>query len=321
MVRVAILNDYQGVAQQYADWSRLPAGSDVQVFREHLPDEDARVEALRDFDTIVAMRERTPFPRSLLQRLPNLRLLVTTGGGNAAIDLTAAQELGIVVSGTRGFGTATAELTWGLILALLRHIPAEDRNIREGGWQTTVGTDLSDKTLGVLGLGNLGSQVARVGRTFGMEVIAWSQNLTHERAQDQGVALVSKQELLERSDILTIHLVLSDRTRGLLAESDLRSLKPGAYLINTSRGPIVDEPALIRALSEGWIAGAAIDVYESEPLPLEHPLRRLPNTVVTPHLGYVTERTYERFYGDALEDILAFLQGKPMRPVTPRGRA
>jgi phosphoglycerate dehydrogenase-like enzyme len=317
VLRVAVLDDYQGVALTMADWSVLAPDARVEVFRDHLADEAAVARRLQDYEVVVAMRERTPFTRTLLQRLPKLKLLVTTGLRNAAIDLAAAQDLGVLVCGTRGLGYPTAELTWGLILALVRHIPAEDRATRAGHWQVSVGSGLSGKVLGVLGLGKLGGQVARVGRAFEMPVLAWSQNLTAERAAECGATLVGKDELLARSDVVTIHLVLGARTRGLLGARELALMKPTAYLVNTSRGPIVDEPALVRALAERRIAGAALDVYDEEPLPADHPLRRLDRTVITPHLGYVTEETYRVFYGDAVEDIQAFLRGTPARVLTP----
>ena len=254
-MQVAVLDDYQGVALQMADWSRLPSNAEVRVFSDHLSDEVALAERLKDDEIVVVMRERTPFPRSLLERLPRLRLLATTGMRNAAIDLEAASDLGIMVCGTGGSRTATAELTWGLILALLRHIPSEDRATREGQWQHTLGVNLHGKVLGVIGLGNLGSQVATVGRAFGMSVIAWSQNLTQERAAQFGATLVAKDELLSQADIVSIHLVLSDRTTGLIGERELRTMKPTAYLVNTSRGPIVEEGALVAALRQGVIAG------------------------------------------------------------------
>jgi phosphoglycerate dehydrogenase-like enzyme len=315
MARVAVLDDYQDVAMQMADWSVLPADVQVQVFRDHLSAPEAVAARLRDFDIVVAMRERTPFPRRLLEKLPKLKLLVTTGMRNASIDVEAAAELGITVCGTQGLGYPTAELTWGLILALLRHIPQEDRATREGRWQVSVGVGLRDKVLGVIGLGNLGSQVATVGRAFGMSLLAWSQNLTAERAAQFGATLVGKDELLARSDIVTIHLVLSDRTRGLIGARELGLMKPTAYLINTSRGPIVDEKALVDALERKTIAGAALDVFDEEPLPLDHPLRRLENTVITPHLGYVTVEGYKVFYRDIVEDIQAFLRGQPLRVI------
>lgn len=321
MTRVAVLDDYQGCALQMADWNAVSSQAEIQVFQDHLKEEEALIERLRDFDIIVAMRERTPFPRSLLERLPQLRLLVTTGMRNASIDLQAATDCGILVCGTAGLPYPTAELTWGLILALLRQIPREDRATREGKWQISLGIGLQGKTLGIMGLGRLGSQVAAVGKAFQMPLIAWSQNLTAERASQCGARLVSKEELLSQSDILTIHLVLSDRTRGLIGAKELGMMKSTAYLINTSRGPIVEEQALIQALQQGTIAGAGLDVFDEEPLPLDHPLRRLENTVITPHLGYVTVETYRVFYGDAVEDILAFLQGKPVRTLnTPNAR-
>ena len=313
MTRVAILDDYQNVARRMADWSALPAGATVDVFSDHLADPAAVARRLADHEVVVAMRERTPFPRALLERLPRLKLLITTGMRNASIDVAAAIERGVTVCGTGGLPYPTAELTWALILAIFRRVPTEDRQTREGRWQVSVGLGLNGKTLGVLGLGTLGSRVARVGRAFEMPVLAWSQNLTAEKAAEAGATLVSKDELLSRSDIVTIHLVLGDRTRGLIGERELKLMKPTAHLVNTSRGPIVDEAALVRALRDNRIAGAALDVYDEEPLPLDHPLRHLPNTVITPHLGYVTEETYRIFYGQALEDVQAFLRGQPVR--------
>jgi phosphoglycerate dehydrogenase-like enzyme len=315
MTRVAVLDDYQGVAMQMADWSVLPSDTQVQVFRDHLSDPNAVAQRLRDFEIVMAMRERTPFPRQLLEELPRLKLLVTAGMRNASIDVEAAQALGITVCGTRGLPTPTAELTWALILAVVRRVPREDRATREGQWQVTLGEGLHGKTLGVIGLGNLGSQVAHVGKAFGMSLLAWSQNLTAERAEQHGATLVSKDELLARSDIVTIHLVLSARTRGLLGSRELESMQRSAYLINTSRGPIVDEAALIHALEHGTIAGAGLDVFDEEPLPLDHAFRRLDNIVITPHLGYVTVETYRIFFGDAVEDMRAFLSGTPTRVI------
>jgi phosphoglycerate dehydrogenase-like enzyme len=317
MTRIAILDDYQDAARRLADWARLPAGAELAIFRDHLADLDAVAARLADFDVVVAMRERTPFSRALLERLPRLRLLVTTGMRNAAIDLQAAADRGVVVCGTGGLPYPTAELAWGLVLSLMRRIPREDRATREGRWQETVGLGLNGKTLGVLGLGTLGSRVARFGRAFEMEVLAWSQNLTAERAAEHGAVRVERDELLARSDVVSIHLVLSDRTRGVIGARELGLMKRTAYLVNTSRGPIVDEAALVRALREGTIAGVGLDVYDEEPLPLDHPLRGLPGTVITPHLGYVTEETYRIFYGQALEDILAFLRGEPVRVLRP----
>lgn len=315
MVRVAVLDDYQNVALQMTDWSVLPSDVEVQIFRDHLKDHGEVAQRLRGFDIVMAMRERTPFPRALLAELPQLKLLITTGMRNASIDVTAARELGITVCGTRGLGYPTAELTWGLILAVVRRIPREDQATRAGQWQVSTGEGLHGKTLGVLGLGNLGSQVATVGKAFGMSLLAWSQNLTAERATQAGATLVSKDALLAQSDILTIHLVLSDRTRGLLGARELGSMKRTAYLINTSRGPIVDEPALIAALQQGTIAGAGLDVFDDEPLERHHPLRHLENTVITPHLGYVTSETYRVFFGDTVDNIRAFLSGAPVRVI------
>ena len=292
-----------------------PDGVEVDVFSDHLSDEDEVAGRLRPYGAVVAMRERTPFRRSLLERLPNLRLLVTTGMRNASIDVGAANDNGVTVCGTNGLPYPTAELTWALILALVRKVPTEDRATREGRWQVTMGEGLRGKTLGVLGLGNLGSQVAAVGVAFGMRVIAWSQNLTAERASQFGAKLVSKEELLRSSDILTIHTILSRRTRGLIGADELGMMKRSAYLVNTSRGPIVDEEALIAALRSGAIAGAGLDVFDTEPLPADHPLRSLPNTVLTPHMGYVTAETYRVFYGDAVEDVRAFLAGAPVRVI------
>ncbi len=317
MARVAILDDYQGVALAMADWKALPSDTQVVVFNDHLADLNAVTARLADFDVVVAMRERTPFSRALLERLPRLKLLITTGMRNASIDVAAAVERGIVVCGTSGLPYPTAELTWGLILGLFRRIPAEDYATRQGRWQISLGLGLNGKTLGVIGLGSLGSRVAKIGKAFEMTVLAWSQNLTAERCAEVGATLVSRDELLRRSDVVTIHLVLGDRTRGLIGVEELRLMKPSAYLVNTSRGPIVDEAALIDALSAGRIAGAGLDVFDEEPLPSQHPLRRLPNTVITPHLGYVTEETYRIFYGHALEDIQAYLSGAPVRVLRP----
>ncbi len=318
MTNVAVLDDYQAVAPSVADWNSLGDGVRVQAFHDHLTEERTLVDRLRPFEVIVAMRERTPFPRSLLEALPHLRLLVTTGMRNASIDVEAATDLGITVCGTAGLGYPTAELTWGLILAWARRIPREDRATREGRWQTIVGLGLRWKVLGVIGLGRLGSQVATIGRAFGMSVIAWSQNLTVERAAACGAALVAKDDLLTQADVVTIHLQLSDRTRGLLGARELGLMKATALLVNTSRGPIVDEDALVAALRQRTIAGAALDVFDEEPLPPDHPLRHLDGTVITPHLGYVTAEGYEVFYRDAVEDIRAFQGVHPIRVLNRR---
>jgi phosphoglycerate dehydrogenase-like enzyme len=312
-MKIAILDDYQRAALKLADWSVLPPDIKVESFAEHWTGLDTIKEKLAAFEVVVAMRERTPFPRELLESLPNLQLLVSTGMRNASIDLEAATKLGILVYGTRGGGPSTAELAWGLILSLVRHIPQEYSSVRKGGWQTTLGADLNGKVLGLLGLGNLGSKMATIGKAFGMEVIAWSHNLKAERASQFGAVLAAKEELFTRSDILSIHLQLSQRTRGLVGASELGLMKPTAYLINTSRGPIVDEKALIQAVQAGKIAGAGLDVFDQEPLPAGHPYRNLENIVMTPHLGYVTGETYKIFYADAIEDVKAYLAGQPVR--------
>ena len=316
MPRVAVLDDYQNVARDMADWDSLPPDVRVDFFQDHLFDEGDLARRLNPYEIVVAMRERTPFQRTLFSRLPKLRLLVTTGMRNASIDMAAAAEHGVTVCGTDGLPYPTAELTWALILALVRRVPTEDAATRAGKWQVTMGEGLQGKTLGVIGLGRLGSQVARIGAAFGMNLLAWSQNLTAERAAEFRARLVEKDELLGESDFVTIHLVLSDRTRGLLGERELSLMKESAYLVNTSRGPIVDETALIGALQSGKIAGAGLDVFDIEPLPLDHKLRSLPNTVLTPHMGYVTTETYRIFYGDAMENISAFLSGNPVRVIS-----
>lgn len=311
-IRVAVLDDYQSVAAGYADWSgRLPE-AEVEFFHSHIADSDELVVALRDFDVVVAMRERTPFPRSVLERLPRLRLLVTTGMRNASIDVGAAHERGITVCGTRGSATNTAELTWALILGLVRGVAADDAAIRAGGWQHRIGEDLAGETLGVVGLGRIGAKVAAVGAAFGMTVLAWSPHLTDERAAAHGVTRVGKADLFERSKVVTLHLVLSESTKGIVGEPELRAMRPDAYLVNTSRALLVDQAALRRALTEGWFAGAGLDVYDTEPLPADHWLRSAPRTLLSPHMGYVTQGAYRLFYSDAVEDIRAFLDGSPI---------
>ena len=317
MVKVAILDDYANFALQAADWSALPDGTETVPFHEHVSDISELASRLQGCDVVSAMRERTPFPRALLEQLPDLKLLVTTGARNASIDVQAATDLGILVCGTGGLGYPTAELTWGIILSMLRYIPEEQTALRAGRWQSTVGVGVNGKVLGVLGLGRLGSQVATVGTAFGMEVIAWSQNLTPERAAECGATLVSKDQLFANSDILTIHLQLSDRTRGLVGQQELASMKPTAYFVNTSRGPIVDEPALIDALQNNTIAGAGLDVYDQEPVRPDHPLLKLDNTLLTPHLGYVTVEGMRAFYEGTVEDIAGYLSGNPIRMINP----
>ena len=305
--KIAVLDDYQNVALESADWSVLRDRADIAVFRNHLADPDAVIERLLPFDVVCAMRERTPLPRDIIERLPNLKLIVSTGPRNASIDVAAANDHGIAVVHTGYTADPTIELTWALVLASARHIVTESNSVRSGGWQHTVGADLRGKTLGVLGLGRIGSQVARVGSAFGMNLIAWSQNLTHETATAASATLVSKDQLFERADILTIHLVLSSRTRGLVGAAELERMKPTARLINTSRGPIVDEQALISVLTNKHIAGAAIDVFDIEPLPPSHPFRTLDNVLATPHIGYVSEGLYKTFYEDTVANIRQWL--------------
>ena len=311
------LDDYQDVALQVADWSALPQGWEPVVFQDHLADEDRLVERLQGFEAVIGMRERTAFPRSALTRLTELRLLITTGGRNASFDVEAATELGIVVCGTGGAGEGPTELTWGLIIGLLRKIPQEDRLTREGHWQTSIGVGLKDKTLGLIGLGHIGGLMARVGNAFQMNVIAWSQNLTAERAAECQATLVDKDTLFRESDIASVHLRLSDRTHGLVGVREIGLMKPTAYLVNISRGPIVDETALVGALQSGTIAGAALDTFDVEPLPADHPFLKLDNTIIAPHLGYVTEEGYRAFYAGAIEDVRAYAAGEPVRVINP----
>ncbi len=317
-MNIAILDDYQAVAGEMTDWSELPAGSDLRFFHDHLSDDDSLAERLQDFDVVMGMRERTPFPRSLLERLPNLRLLITSGRGNASFDLAAATELGITVCGTDGAGEGPTELTWGLIIAMLRQIPLEDRLTREGRWGVHIGVGLKDKTLGLLGLGNIGGRVARVANAFDMNVIAWSQNLTEERAGECQARLVDKETLFRDSDIVSVHVRLSDRTRGLVGAAELGLMKPDAYLVNISRGPIVDEAALVAALQDKKIAGAGLDTFDVEPMPPDHPLLALDNTVITPHVGYVTREAYLGHYRGVVENIRAFAAGEPVRMLNPQ---
>jgi phosphoglycerate dehydrogenase-like enzyme len=307
MIRTAILDDYQNVALEMADWSPLAGRAVITVFNDHLSESDKVVERLLPFDVVCVMRERTPLLRAVIERLPRLKLIASTGPRNAAIDVEAAAERGIVVAHTGYNARPTIEMTWALILASARQVALENAHLRAGGWQLTVGDGLHGKVLGVLGLGNIGSEVARIGLAFGMEVIAWSQNLTAENAQTCGARLVSKEELFRSADILTIHLVLSQRTKGLVGVADLQVMKPSARLINTSRGPIVDEPALIEVLRQRRIAGAALDVFDQEPLPPDHPFRSLPNLLATPHIGYVSRGLYEQFYRDTVQNIVEWL--------------
>ncbi|BCO37116.1 hydroxyacid dehydrogenase [Mycobacterium heckeshornense] len=306
-MKVAILDDYQNVALSMADWSDVASRAEITVFGDHLADTDALVERLAPFDVVCVMRERTPLPRAVIERLPRLKMIASTGPFNASIDVVAAAERGIHVSTTGGYIESTVELTWALILAAARRIVDETLSVRAGGWQTSVGRQLGGAVLGVLGLGRVGTRVARVGAAFGMEVIAWSTNLTPKAAEQAGVAYVSRDELFSRSDVLTVHVVLSERTRGLVGAAELASMKPTAMLVNTSRGPIVDEQALIAALRSGTIAAAGLDVFDIEPLPPGHPLRSLDNVVATPHIGYVADRVYRTFYGEAATHIARWL--------------
>jgi len=317
MVAIALLDDYQNVALKMADWSRLQKDHRLVVFNQRLNDVESAARALADFEVVCVMRERMPFPRALFERCPKLKLLVTTGKRNASIDMAAAKDHNVTVCGTGGGSLSTAELAIALMLGLARHLREEFNAMRPGGgWQTTVGLDLEGRTLGILGLGNLGTRVGKIGSAFGMKVIAWSENLTPERARERGAEHVGKDELFKRSDFLSIHCVLSPRTRGLIGARELALIKPTAYLINTSRGPIVDEAALLAALREKRIAGYGADTFDVEPLPSNHPLRSEPRALLTPHLGYVTEATYRHFYPGILAAIEGWLAGKPVGVVT-----
>ncbi len=316
-MRLAILDDFQNVVLSVSDWSVIEDRVDITVFNDHLTDTDAIAERLEPFDILVIIRERTPFPGALIEKLPNLKLLVTGGMRNRGIDLDAAGDRGITVCGTASMGSPTSELIWGLIIATVRNIPRQVQAVREGGWQVGLGVGLKGKTLGLIGLGRLGAVVAGYGKAFGMDVVAWSQNLTAERCAGQGVRLAeSKEELLAQSDVISIHLVLSDRNRGLIGADELSLMKPTAYLINTSRGPIIDEDALIAAVKAGTIAGAGLDVFDVEPLPVDHPFRTLDGIVATPHLGYVSLENYQGYFDQGIENIDAWLNGAPVRVIT-----
>lgn len=310
-----ILDDYQQAALALADWGRIADRVAVSAIAEHIPDRETLRARIDQAEILVIMRERTPFPAALLERLPRLKLLVTSGMRNLAIDVASARSRGVTVCGTESSPTPPTELTWALILGLARHVVPESRNLRDGGpWQSTIGSDLAGATLGILGLGKIGTRVAEIARAFGMRVIAWSPNLDEARAAAAGVErAASKEALLEASDVVTIHLVLGERTRGLLGEAELRRMRRGAVLVNTSRAPIVDQVALVRALEAGWIAGAGLDVFETEPLPADSPFRRLPNVLALPHLGYVSRNNYRTFFTQAVEDIEAWLAGSPIR--------
>lgn len=320
-LKLAILDDYQGVALSAAGWSRLQPRCDIQTFREHILDREALIEALQPFDILVPMRERTPLPGAVIERLPKLKFIGTFGMKNAAIDLAAASKRGVTVCGTRTSPHGTAELTWALILALSRAIIEGERSMREGGWQTGMAMELGGRTLGIIGLGRLGSKVAQVGKAMGMEVIAWSPNLTDEKAAAGGASRVSKEDLLRRADVVSLHVTLNERSRGLIGEAELALMKPTAYLINTSRGPLIDRQALLDALSAGRIGGAGLDVYDTEPLPADDLLRKLPNVVLSPHMGFVTMENYRIGYGETVENIAAWLDGKPTRVITTESKA
>jgi D-3-phosphoglycerate dehydrogenase len=319
MQQGAILDDYQNVAKTVADWSGVERDIKFRVHNEGLGGPDKVIAALKDCAVVCLMRERTLFGADIINALPNLKLIVTSGMRNAAIDVAAAAQRNIPVCGTESLATPTAELTFGLMLELARRIGYENARLKAGArWQSTLGIDLRDKTLGIIGLGKLGSQVATIGNAFGMKVIAWSQNLTAERAKENGATLVSKEDLLRQSDFVTVHVPLSGRSKGLIGANELALMKPTAFFINTSRGPVADEKAIEAALKARKIAGAGIDVYDEEPLALDHPFRKLDNIVITPHLGYVTAENYKRFYGQMVEDVRAWLDGKPIRVIPPK---
>jgi D-3-phosphoglycerate dehydrogenase len=318
MVRAAILDDYQNVALKFADWSAIQKDVEIQVFDKPFASQDEAIKALQGFAIVVGMRERTPFPRKVIEALPDLKLLITTGAKNNSFDVKAATERGITVSGTGGVGNPTVGITFGLMLELTRKIGFENARLKAGApWQVTIGKDLEGLTLGIVGLGKLGQRVAGVAKAFGMKVIAWSQNLTPEKAREAGVDYASKEDLFSKSDFVTIHYQLGERSRGLITAEDIGRMKPSAYLINTARAPIVDQAALLKALQEKKIAGAGLDVFEVEPLPLDHPYRKLDNVVITPHLGYVSEQNYRKYFPDIVEDIRAWLDGKPVRVIAP----
>ena len=314
-MRIAVIDDYNDAAAGLECWRRLPEGTDVTFFGDHLADPAALTERLAGFDAVVCMRERTAFPEAVLAALPGLKLLVTTGLGNAAIDVESAVRHGVTVCGTRMAPYAAAELTWALILELARRAGAQDTALRAGVWQAGIGTGLHGATLGVIGLGRLGRHVAAVGAAFGMDVLGWSPHLTEERAAEAGVRAVGKRELFAGSDVVTVHMKLAPATTGLIGAEDLRAMRPGGYFVNTSRGPLVDEAALVTALTEGWIAGAGLDVFDTEPLPADHSLRSTPNTVLTPHIGYVTADNFALCYADAVEAVNAYLAGTPVRVI------
>jgi phosphoglycerate dehydrogenase-like enzyme len=319
MVRAAILDDYQNVAMSYADWSAVQKDVALTVFNKPFASQGEAINALQGFAIVVGMRERTPFPRKTIEALPDLKLLITTGAKNNSFDVTAAAERGVTVCGTGSVGNPTAGITFGLMLELTRRIGFESARLKAGAsWQVTIGKDLEGLTLGVVGLGKLGQRVAGVAKPFGMKVIAWSQNLTPDKAKEAGVDYASKEDLFRNADFVSIHYQLSDRSRGLITAEDIGRMKTSAYLINTARAPIVDQAALLKALQDKKIAGAGLDVFEVEPLPLDHPYRKLDNVVLTPHLGYVSEQNHRKYFPDIVEDIRAWLDGKPIRVIAPK---
>jgi phosphoglycerate dehydrogenase-like enzyme len=316
-VRCAILDDYQNVALKVVDWSKVKGDVEFKVFNEHLGGPNKVIAALKGFQIVVAMRERTGFPKQVIEALPDLKLLITTGMRNASIDTETAKARGVTVCGTPNFGNPTAGIAIGLMLELTRHIGFENARMHAGAtWQSTIGPDLEGMTLGTLGLGRLGTHTANIAKAFGMKVIAWSQNLTPEKCAAAGVGYVSKDDLFRQSDFITIHVVLSPRSRGLVGAKELGLMKPGAFIVNTSRGPIIDEAALVAALRDKKIGGAGLDVFDVEPLPVDHPLRKMDNVVITPHLGYVTTQNYQHYFNGVVEDIRGFLDGKPVRVMT-----
>jgi phosphoglycerate dehydrogenase-like enzyme len=315
-LRCAILDDYQNVALKMADWSALKGKAEITVFNEHLGEAASVIKALKDFDVVCAMRERTPFRRETVEALPKLKLLLTSGARNASFDMEALKQRGVVVCGTGGYGNSTAGIAIGLLLELTRKIGLENARLKAGApWQVTMGQDVEGRTLGVVGLGKLGQRVATIAKALGMKVNAWSQNLTKEKCDEAGVGYLPKDELMATSDVISIHLILSQRSRGLISREDLARMKPTSYLINTARGPIVDEDALLDMLKQKKIAGAGLDTFSVEPLPVDHPFRKLDNVVLTPHLGYVTEEAYRVYYSDMVQDILSWLDGKPVRVI------
>jgi phosphoglycerate dehydrogenase-like enzyme len=313
MTRIAVLDDYQGVAMECADWDSLPDGFSVTSFSEALGDENGIAAALKDFEIVIGMRERTPFPKSLINKLPNLKLLITTGLHNMSFDVAAANKQGVVVCGTASQSTPAAELTWGLVCSLFKQIPLENTVMHTGGWQKAFPATMHGKTIGTVGLGKLGSKIAAYGNVFGMNVLAWSPNLTQERADEHNATAVSKEALFSDSDLITIHMPLVPASRGLITAEDIGRMKSTAYLVNTSRGPIVDEAALATACSSGSIAGAGVDVYDIEPLATDHPFRSLDNMILTGHIGYVTRENYEGMYTHSIENVKAWLDGSPIR--------